>query len=197
MIGQRKTVAVMVLSALCLLVFSSLVFGAGNDGGGQRDESYQIGKGDVLDISVWKEQDLTRTVTVRTDGKISLPLIDDIQAAGRHPIEVKKTIADKLREYIEAPTVTVIVQTQASKRFYIIGEVVNTGEYPLTKDLTVVQAIALAGGFTEWADKDDIVLLRRNPDGQQRINIDYGEIVSGKSSGQNVVLEADDTVIIR
>ncbi|MEF8943646.1 MAG: polysaccharide biosynthesis/export family protein [Desulfohalobiaceae bacterium] len=157
---------------------------------------YLIGKSDVLEINVWKEEDLTRTVNVRKDGKISLPLIDDVQAAGRTPLELKETIQQGLSEYIESPTVTVIVQSQESRRYYIIGEVVETGEYELIKDLSVVQAITKASGFTEWADKDEILLLRRSSGKKQRISIDYDAVVSGEKPEQNVQLQADDTIIV-
>ena len=158
---------------------------------------YLIGKSDVLEINVWKEKDLTKTVRVRKDGKISLPLVDDVQAAGRTPMELKETLQQGLSEYIESPTVTVIVQSQASRRYYIIGEVAQTGEYELIKDLSVVQAITKAGGFTEWADRDDILLLRHGQGGADRINVDYNEIVSGEGKEQNIMLQADDTIIVR
>jgi polysaccharide export outer membrane protein len=169
---------------------------SGNGGKGSSDE-YVIGKSDVLEINVWREQDLTRTITVRKDGRISLPLVDEVRAAGQTSLELKKAIEQKLSDYIDNPVVTVIVQEQASRKYYIIGEVVNTGEYPLMKDLTVLQAIALAGGFTEWADKDDILLLRRYSGGEQRLNIDYEAIVAGKRPEQNKLLRADDTIIVR
>lgn len=160
-------------------------------------QEYVVGKGDVLEINVWKEEELTRTITVRNDGKISLPLVDEVQAAGKSPIELKTAIQNKLSQFIEHPVVTVIVQSQASKQYYIIGEINNTGPFPLEKDLTVVQALSLAGGFTEWADKDDILLLRRTGGKERRIKIDYDKIVSGKASEQNMLLQADDTIIVR
>lgn len=188
----------------CLIVVAVLVFFLASlpatswaARGSAPDDEYRIGKSDVLEINVWKEEDLTKTVRVRKDGKISLPLIDDVQASGRTPVELKKTIQRGLSEYIENPTVTVIVQSQASRRYYIIGEVAQTGEFELIKDLTVMQAITKAGGFTEWADKDDILLLRRDSGNKKRINIDYNEIVSGESPEQNVQLKADDTIIVR
>lgn len=162
-----------------------------------RRGDYRIGKGDVLEINVWKEEDLTRTVTVRNDGKISLPLLDDIQAAGKTPMELKAVISNKLSSFIEGPVVTVIVKEQGSQRIYIIGEVKSIGEYVLNKDLTVVQALALAGGFTEWAKKDKIVLLRRSQGKEQRMIINYDDIVDGEKPGQNILLQADDTIIVR
>lgn len=178
-----------------VLIFSTIA-GAAEKGSAQ-DEDYQIGKSDVLEINVWKEEDLTRNVRVRKDGRITMPLLDDIRAAGRTPVQLKEIIQEGLEEYIDSPTVTVIVQSQESKRYYIIGEVARTGEYPLIKDLSVVQAITNAGGFTEWADKDDILLLRRFSWGEKRIEVDYDAIVSGKEPKQNVQLQADDTIVVK
>ncbi len=160
-------------------------------------EDYVIGKSDSLEIYVWKEQELTRTITVRRDGKISLPLIDDIKAAGRTPMELKSVITEELAEFIESPEVTVIVQAQASQSYYMIGEIASTGEYPLLKDMTLVQALAKAGGFTEWADRDDILLLRRVGGQDKRIRLDYKAIVSGDNPDQNVLLQPGDTIILR
>lgn len=158
---------------------------------------YKIGKSDVLEINVWKEEGLTRTLSVRKDGKISLPLVDDVQAAGRTPMELKEVITQEMSQYIESPSVTVIVQDQTSQQFYVIGEIAGTGAYPLTKDMSLIQGITLAGGFTEWADKDDILLLRNEDGERQRMHIDYYEIVSGEGKEQNVMLQADDTIIVR
>lgn len=190
MLARKLIVGAAMLVFLVMVLFATA-------GAASKEKDYQIGKSDVLEINVWKEEALTRTVNVRKDGKITLPLIDDIQAAGRTPMELKRVIQETMSEYIESPSVTVIVQSQNSKQFYIIGEIANTGAYPLVKDLTIIQGIALAGGFTEWADRDDILLLRRNEGGNKRINIDYYEIVSGESKKQNVMLQADDTIIVR
>lgn len=162
-----------------------------------KEPEYIIGKGDILEINVWKEEDLTRTLIVRKDGRISLPLVNDIQAAGITPMQLKKEIQAKLSEYIENPVVTVIVKSQDSKRYYIIGEIKNTGQYELKKDLTIVQALALAGGFTEWADKDDILLLRKTDNRTDQIKIDYHKIISGDDYQQNVILQPDDTIIVK
>jgi polysaccharide export outer membrane protein len=158
-------------------------------------KEYLISKGDILEINVWKEEELTRTLKVRIDGKITLPLLDDIQAAGKTPMDLMNIIEKRLSEFIEGPEVTVIVQKQ-NGQFYLIGEVGGTGAYSLQKDLTIVQALALAGGFTEWADKDKILLLRRTKDDIERIRIDYDEIVSGESPEQNILIQPDDTIIV-
>ena len=161
------------------------------------DREYKIGKSDVLEVSVWKEEDLTRTVKVRQDGMISLPLIEDVRAVGKTTSELKNIIQNRMKEYIEQPTVTVIVESQESKRYYIIGEVEEPGEYSLVKDLTVLQAISYAGGFTEWADKANILLLRKTNGNEKRMRVNYFKIVSGKSPEQNAVLRANDTIVVQ
>jgi polysaccharide biosynthesis/export protein len=158
---------------------------------------YVIGVGDILDIVTWKEPDFSKQeILVRLDGKISFPLLDDVQAAGLSPIRLKKNIEARLKEYVSSPSVTVSVRNAASQRFYILGEVANTGEYPLVKDLTVLQAFALAGGFTEWASKKEIILFRREGGKEKVIRINYKEIVRGKDFSQNVAIQADDTIIV-
>jgi len=161
-----------------------------------QEETYKIGSGDVLEIMTWKEPDFTREVFVRVDGKFTFPLLDDIQAAGRTPIEVKKELETGLKEFIEDPIVTVSIRSPLSQQFYILGEVANTGEYPLAKDLTILQAFALAGGFTEWASKSEIILLRREKGEEKIIRVNYKNIVKGKELEQNVIIRANDTIIV-
>lgn len=160
-------------------------------------QQYRIGCGDVLEITTWKEPDFSRDqVLVRLDGKITFPLLNDIQAAGKTPMELRQTIETKLKQYVTAPHVTVTVRDAGSQKFYILGEVAKTGEYPLVKHLTVLQAFALAGGFTEWASKKEIILLR-SVDGKDKvIRINYQDIVKHKDFSQNVELKADDTIIV-
>ena len=160
-------------------------------------QSYHIGSGDILEITTWKEPDFSRAeVLVRTDGKISFPLMDDMQAGGLTPLELKRVIEKGLKDYVASPFVTVHVKDPQSKKFYILGEVARTGEYPLVKRLTILQAFAIAGGFTEWASKKEIILLR-NENGQDKIyRINYKNIAKGKDIKQNVTLKADDTIIV-
>lgn len=183
----------------CLLLTGLACFCAvsvqASEKSGPGNTEYSIEKGDVLEINVWREENLTRTVTVRKDGKISLPLVDDVQAAGRTPTALKQEVTDRLRQYIESPEVTVIVNSQAGHQFYVMGEVQNIGVYPLIQDTTIVQALARTGGFTEWADKDDIVILRRVEGKERRIEVDYEAIVAGEA--ENVLLQSNDTVIVR
>ena len=160
------------------------------------DNYYKIGKGDVLEIIAWKEEDFSREVFVRMDGKISFPLLDDIQAAGRTTMEVKKEIETKLKEFIEDPIVTVILKSPMSQKFYILGEVLKTGEYQLIKKLTILQAFALAGGFTEWASKNEIILLRHENGIDKIIRVKYKNIIKGKDLSQNVSIKINDTIIV-
>lgn len=163
---------------------------------GTRIKDYRIGAGDVLNINVWKEPELTlETARVRTDGKLTFPLLGDLQAAGLPPMALKDRIETGLKDFVETPTVTVTLLSPESKKFYILGEVRNTGEYPILKSLTVMQAFALAGGFTEWASKKEILLFRNDDEKNITIKIDYRDIVKGDFS-KNIPIRADDTVVV-
>jgi polysaccharide export outer membrane protein len=162
-----------------------------------RAPEYKIGIGDILEIVTWKEPDFSRgEITVRLDGKISFPLLDDIQAANQSPTQLKKHIETKLTKYVSSPSVTVTVRNAASQRFYILGEVVNTGEYPLAKELTVLQAFALAGGFTEWASKKEIILHRKENGKDKVIRINYKGLIKNKDFSQNVPIKSNDTIVV-
>jgi polysaccharide export outer membrane protein len=161
------------------------------------DSSYVIGNDDKLAISVWKEPDLTRAILVRSDGKISLPLVGEMQAAGRTPLQLEQDIANRLRNYITVPEVTVIVDQINSKKYNILGQVGRPGAYPLTLSTTVMDAIAAAGGFKDFAKSKGIYILRQNPDGtQSRLNFNYKDFIKGKNLTQNVKLEPRDTIIV-
>jgi polysaccharide export outer membrane protein len=160
-------------------------------------DSYRIGSGDFLEITTWKEEDFSRDdILVRLDGKISFPLLNDVQAAGLTPLELKENIESGLKEYVAAPVVTVHVKSPSSQKFYILGEVMRTGEYQLVKNLTVLQAFALAGGFTEWASKKEIILLRQVGGQNKTIRVNYKDIEKGKNFSQNVMIKANDTIIV-
>ncbi len=159
-------------------------------------EEYLIGPSDVLEIIVWKEEDLTREVMVRPDGRITLPLINDIVAAGKTPMQLKDEIEKKLREYIDMPVVTVIVKGIESKYYYVIGEIANPGGYLLSKPITILQALALAGGFSEWAKKDKIMVIRTLDDGQKKIlNFNYEAIAKGRKV-TDFYLKPGDVVVV-
>jgi polysaccharide export outer membrane protein len=145
----------------------------------------------------WKEPDFSREeVLVRTDGKISFPILNDIQASGKTTLDLKNDIEKKLKDYIASPVVTVTIRNPGSQKFYILGEVSRTGEYGLTKSLTVLQAFALAGGFTEWASKNEIILLRNENGADKIIRINYKSIIKGDELSKNLKIRADDTIIV-
>jgi polysaccharide export outer membrane protein len=163
----------------------------------QAQKEYIIGSGDILSIATWKEPDFSvDAVLVRIDGKITFPLLDDIKAEGLSPMQLKTILEKGLKDYVEEPVITVTIQSPNSKRFYILGEVIRTGEYPLVKNLTVLQAFALAGGFTEWASKKEIILFRREGGKDTTLRINYKNIIKGKDFSQNVFIKADDTIIV-
>ena len=157
---------------------------------------YIIGCGDILKVLIWKEPDLTREVFVRLDGKITFPLLDDIPAAGKTTMQLKKEIQDGLDKFVESPFVTVTLIKPESQKFYILGEVARTGEYEIRKKLTVLQAFALAGGFTEWASKKEIILLREENGTQKILRVNYKDIVKGESLDMNVTIQTNDTIIV-
>jgi polysaccharide export outer membrane protein len=160
-------------------------------------QDYQIGAGDILEITTWKEPDFSREdILVRLDGKLTFPLLNDVQAAGLTTLDLKGVIENGLKDYVANPVVTVNIRQPLSKQFYILGEVQRTGEYPLVKHLTVLQAFALAGGFTEWASKKEIILLRQENGKDKIYRINYKDITKGKDFSQNIKLKTDDTIIV-
>lgn len=156
---------------------------------------YVIGPDDVLVVNVWKEPDLSRSVVVRPDGKITLPLLKDMDASGSTPEQLQSRIEKGLADYVSKPSVTVIVQEAKSHKFNILGAVQKPGTYILTGPMTVLDAIALAGGLREWAKAKSIYILRVAPDGsRKRIPFDYKKVVKG--SNEDAVLEIRDTIVV-
>ncbi len=160
------------------------------------DPAYVIGAQDVLDINVWKEAEITRTVPVRPDGKISLPLIKDIQAAGLTPTQLTILITEKLQKYVADPQVTVVVREINSRRIYILGEVSRPGAFQLLPSMTILQALSGAGGFTQFANPKGIYLLRSENGKQTKYPFNYKEVLKGGSPQQNMLLKPGDTIII-
>jgi len=161
------------------------------------DNTFVIGDDDVLVVNVWKEQDVSRTVPVRSDGKISLPLAGEVMAAGLTPLQLEQSISDKLKNYITDPQVTVIVQQINSQKFNILGQVTKPGAYPLTTTITIVDAIALAGGFRDFAKKKGIYILRKDASGAEtRIPFNYQDFIKGKNTSQNIAIQPHDTIIV-
>jgi polysaccharide export outer membrane protein len=158
-------------------------------------DTFVIGNDDVLAINVWKEPDFSRSIQVRSDGKISLPLLGEVQAAGLTPLQLEHDLATKLREYITKPEVTVMVEQINSKKFNILGQVMKPGTYSLAIAPTIVDAIALAGGPKDFAKQKSIYILRQSPGGgQTRVVFNYKDFLKGKT--QNVKLEPHDTVVV-
>lgn len=160
------------------------------------DSSYVIGADDVLDISVWKEPDVSRTVPVRPDGKISLPLVNDVQAAGVTPNELAATLTELLKKFVNDPQVTVIVTQINSRRVYVVGEVTRPGAFPLLPDMTVLQALADAGGFTPYANKKKIHILRTVNGKQSEFPFEYGDVLNGSKSSENIKLLPGDEIVV-
>jgi polysaccharide export outer membrane protein len=159
-------------------------------------EPYVIGIPDLLRISVWKNPELTVDVPVRSDGKISVPLLDDVQAEGLTPAELKEVISERLAEYITAPDVTVIVLQPNSRAVTVMGAVARSGIVPLEKETRVMDAIAAMGGFNTWAKRSDVRILRPVGDDVVSYRFNYGAYVAGKEPDSNIVLQPGDTVVV-
>jgi polysaccharide export outer membrane protein len=158
---------------------------------------YLIGEGDVLAVRVWKNQELSVEVPVRPDGMISVPLVNDVKAAGLTTDQLKSEITTKLAEFITNPDVTVVVLRADSKRVFVLGEVLRPGPVPLATSLSVLDAISAAGGFSPFADENDIKIIRRTPDGAElEFAFDYKAYVRGRAAGTNLTLQPGDTIVV-
>ena len=159
------------------------------------DSDYVIGPDDVLHISIWKEPDLSETIPVRPDGKISMPLLNDIRAAGMTPLHLKDSITEKLKKYVSDPRVTVIVTAMNSQRVFITGEVQHSGPIQLLPNMTVLQALSQAG-FTVFANLKAIYVLRVDKGRQEKLPFNYKEMVKGNRPEQNIPLKPGDTLVV-
>lgn len=160
------------------------------------DPGYIIGAQDVLSVDVWKEPELTRTVPVRPDGKISLPLLNDVQAGGMTPTQLATEITDGLKKFVTDPQVTVIVTEINSQRIYVLGEVTRPGAYPLLPGMNVLQAISASGGFTMFANTKKVYVLRKQDGKQVKLPFNYKDVINGKNTDQNVPLKAGDQIVV-
>ena len=160
------------------------------------DPNYVIGPADVLSIDVWKETELSVTVPVRPDGKISLPLVNDIEAAGKTPMALTASLTEKLKKYFADPRVAVTVKEINSKRVYILGQVARPGAYSLVPQMTVFQALSTAGGFGQYADLKNVYVLRTQDGKQVKLTFNYKEFVKGKHVEQNIFLQPDDSIVV-
>jgi len=192
------------VAAALLLGFSSLLVACATElpppppevVAGER-APYVIGVTDVLGISVWKNVELSVSATVRPDGKISVPLLDDVQAEGLTPQELKEVLTEALSEFIAAPDVTVLVQQMNSQLVYLLGEGVrSSGALQLRKETRVLEAIATMGGFTVWANKNKVRILRKTQNGMTEYVFNYGAYLAGKAPHSNIVLRAGDTIVV-
>jgi polysaccharide biosynthesis/export protein len=166
-------------------------------GTGVRTDSYVIGAEDMLSVYVWKEPDMSKTVPVRPDGMISLPLIGEVKASGYTPVQLEAVLAEAMKKYVSDPQVTVIVEKISSLSFNIVGEINRPGSYPLTRRMTVLDAIATAGGFRDFANTKKIYVLRKAADGsEQRLPFNYKDVIKGKNSKQNIELQPRDTIVV-
>jgi polysaccharide biosynthesis/export protein len=168
----------------------------GNSATAAVDADYKIGAQDVVRIDVWKEPDISRTIPVRPDGKISLPLLNDVQASGLTAMQLAGSIRDGLTKYLTNPQVTVTIVEINSRRVYVTGEVLRTGAIPLLPNMTVLQALASAGGFTQFAKLKDIYLLRMENGQQVKYAFDYKEAVKGKHPERNILLRPGDLIVV-
>ena len=164
---------------------------------GVQPETFIIGAEDVLTINVWREPELSKALPVRPDGMITLPLIGEIKASGLTPVQLQDQITAALKKLISDPQVTVIVSEVRSLTFNIVGEVVRPGYYPLTRRMTVLDAIALAGGFQPFAKQKKVYVLRTDANGKQvRLPFNYKDVIRGKRASENIDLQPRDTVVI-
>jgi len=161
----------------------------------ENNSIYVIGADDTLHISVWKEPDLSATLPVRNDGKISMPLLNDVQAAGLTPMQLAAAITDKLKKYIADPRVTVVVTAMNSQRVFVMGEVLHSGAMPMLPGMTVLQALSSAG-FTQFANTKKIYVLRTENGKQNKMPFNYNRVVKGDNMEQNVVLKPGDTIVV-
>ena len=157
-------------------------------------DSYIIGPEDVLNIYVWREESLTKTVPVRMDGKISLPLVDDVLASGLTPLRLKEILVTKLKDFIDNPNVSVTVMEANSFKVYVSGQVRNPGVFKLRSDTSFLQLMTMTGGFTDWADQKKILVMRKENDKDIRMTVNYKKIIEGKES--DFAIKRGDTVII-
>jgi len=158
--------------------------------------AYVIGPEDVLYIHVWKEENLSKTVPVRSDGKISLPLVDEIQAAGLTPLQLKERLLEKFKEFVSIPNVSVMVMEANSFKVYVSGQVRNPGVYRLRSETSLLQLIPMAGGFTEWANPKKILIIRKENGKEKQIIVNYKKMVTGKEKSSAHILKPGDTVIV-
>jgi len=163
---------------------------------GADSSQYVIGPEDVLYLHIWREDTLTGKVTVRMDGKISVPLIDDVQAAGKTPLQLKEELTQKLKEFVANPNVSVIVMEANSFKVYVSGQVRTPGVFRLRSETSIAQIISMTGGLTEWANPKKIIVIRKEDGKEKRIIVNYKKVIQGEDLNANIILKAGDTIIV-
>ena len=197
--AYKKIIKTIFCLLISVILFNGAYSFAETQPGVQSNSSvstYLIGPGDLLNIYVWREAELTQDVTVMPDGSITFPLIGEIKAQGQTVADLKRAITEKLKNYVSAPEVTVIIRESRSRRVYTIGKLNQPGPYPLAPDMTVLQALSTAGGFTEWAETKYIMIVRRTGGNDVMYRFNYDEFISGKNLSQNILLEPNDTIVV-
>jgi polysaccharide export outer membrane protein len=198
---MKPTIAILIATVVTLGAAIWAQNAPAKDSGGpkqpvpQASPTYMIGPDDTLYVNVWKEPDLTATLPVRADGMISLPLLNDVQAAGLTPMQLAASITEKLKKYVADPRVTVTVTQMNSQRVYVTGEVAHSGAMTLTPDMTVLQALSSAG-FTQFANTKGIYVLRSENGTQKKYPVNYKKIVKGEDSASNILLKPGDTIVV-
>lgn len=190
----KKILFFSVVLAAFFVAFQPVVLLAGQPAETEKD--YLIGVGDVLEIQVWHEPDLSRTLTVRLDGKISLPLAGDVEAVGKSTSDLDQLLEKHFADLVTEPAVSVILLESRSRRYYVIGQIGQPGEFPIDSPLTILQAIARCGGFQEWAKREEIKIIRRINGRDEFLSFNYDTFVSGKNLKQNILIAPGDTIII-
>ncbi len=160
------------------------------------EKEYLIGIGDILEISVWQEPDISKNGFVRLDGRISLPLVGDVVAEGLSPEALAQIISKRISKFIADPSVTVTLKESKSRMYYVLGQILRPGEYTLSYPVSILQAIARAGGFAEWAKREKVIVVRRQAGKETIIPFNYDKFIEGKDLGKNLALQPGDTLIV-
>lgn len=196
---KRYAIFIIIAVALAVLPLQAQTAGGNNpeiSKGEQKGDNYIIGPGDVLDIALWRDDALVRQVVVLADGKISFPLVGEVVAAGKTVAELKKEIADKLTEYVPEPVLSIEVRQSNSMLIYVTGKVNNPNRFPVGSNVTVLQAISMAGGLNPFAKKNKIKIFRQEGTKTEIFHFKYDEVIDGENLEQNITLKRGDVVVI-
>jgi polysaccharide biosynthesis/export protein len=191
---MKSRSSIIILLTIVLLAFQTTHVSSAEESAAE--QKYLIQPGDVLEVSVWKEEDLVKQVLVRPDGGMSFPLVGDIQAAGKSVAELQELITERLTKYIPDPVVTVATLKLDGNKVYVIGKVARPGEFLANRYMDVVQALSVAGGMTPYAADNKITVLRRENGKQRSIPFRYGDIEKGEDLEQNIILQSGDVVVV-